>query len=71
MKDEAEAPAESNEDKKSDVDAESPKQTTAIKKTDSQEPPAVEVTDKKTTPARDLAALRDKIKVKLRKFKRI
>ena len=56
---------------KSDVDAESPKQTTAIKKTDSQANPEVELTAKKTTPAKDLAALRDKIKVKLRKFKRI
>ena len=43
------------------------------KKTDGLAPPEDELTttDKRTTPAKDLAALRDKIKVKLRKFKRI
>ena len=76
VEDETEQPVESNEDDTIDADFEDTLKNTATKKTDGEPPSddsqdAPPATDKKPTAAKDLATLRDKIKVKLRKFMRI
>ena len=80
IEDETESPVESNEDeeRKAALEVEPPKKTSARKMTDGQKPSdaseddlTATSTEKKPTSTKDLAALRDKIKVKLRKFKRI